>query len=57
MAELPNVPTMRELGLPSVEVMEWNGFFVPKDTPKPVQDILEKAIRKSIMAPEVSAPK
>lgn len=53
MAELPNVPTVRELGFPAVETMEWNGFFVPRDTPQPVREVLEKAVKEAVMSPEV----
>lgn len=30
---LPDVPTVRELGFPSLELQGWNGFFAPAGTP------------------------
>jgi tripartite-type tricarboxylate transporter receptor subunit TctC len=37
--QLPDVPTIDEAGLKGYEVTIWNGFFVPKGTPK---DIITK---------------
>lgn len=53
MPELPDVPTVRELGLARLETMEWNGFFVHKDTPVAVQKSLEKSLRAAVLDPEV----
>ncbi|NYT22147.1 tripartite tricarboxylate transporter substrate binding protein [Alcaligenaceae bacterium] len=53
MPELPDVPTVRELGLAALETMEWNGFFVPVDTPQAIQELLEKALREAVLSPEV----
>ncbi len=36
--QLPDVPTIDESGLKGYEVTIWNGFFVPKNTPKDVID-------------------
>ena len=33
---LPNVPTVRELGFPNLELQGWNGFLAPKGTPEAV---------------------
>jgi tripartite-type tricarboxylate transporter receptor subunit TctC len=33
---LPDVPTVRDLGFPNLELRGWNGFFAPKGTPEPV---------------------
>ncbi|HLU04532.1 MAG TPA: tripartite tricarboxylate transporter substrate binding protein, partial [Advenella sp.] len=38
---LPDVPTVAESGLPGYEAYEWNGVFVPKDTPQEIADKLE----------------
>jgi len=53
MPELPEVPTVRELGLARLETMEWNGFFVHKDTPAAAQKSLEKSLRAAVMDAEV----
>jgi tripartite-type tricarboxylate transporter receptor subunit TctC len=47
-AELPDVPTMAEAGVPGVVVGLWSGFFVPHGTPKPIVDKLEKELRDVI---------
>ncbi len=53
MKEFPNVPTISESGFAGFEVMEWNGFFVPKNTPRPVVERLTKELRKTIASSEV----
>lgn len=42
--QLPNVPTIDESGLKGFEVTIWNGFFVPKSTPKDVITKLNQAL-------------
>jgi tripartite-type tricarboxylate transporter receptor subunit TctC len=51
MASLPEVPTLAESGFKNFEVLEWNGFFVPKGTPKEVVARLNKAIQAAIKDP------
>ena len=41
-AELPDVPTVRELGYPALELEGWNGLFVAAKTPKEIIDRLHK---------------
>ncbi len=53
MPELPDVPTIRELGFARLETMEWNGFFVPIETPPSIQAQLERAIQSAVLDPEV----
>ena len=43
---MPEVPTFRELGYPSIVGETWYGVFVPAGTPKPVVDRLSAALRK-----------
>ncbi|MES2716096.1 MAG: tripartite tricarboxylate transporter substrate binding protein [Pseudomonadota bacterium] len=43
---LPEVPTFRELGYPSVVGETWFAVFAPAGTPKPVVDKLNAALRK-----------
>jgi tripartite-type tricarboxylate transporter receptor subunit TctC len=45
---LPNVPTMHEAGLPNFEVSIWHALYAPKGTPKPVVDVLVKALQSSL---------
>jgi tripartite-type tricarboxylate transporter receptor subunit TctC len=51
MAALPEVPTLAESGFKNFEVLEWNGFFVPKGTPKEVVARLNKEIKSAIKDP------
>ncbi len=51
---LPDTPTMREAGLPSVEVSSWSGLFAPKGTPAPVVDEVHRAVSEVLRDPEAS---
>lgn len=46
--ELPEVPSMAELGYPAVNTKLWSGFFVPVGTPAPVVEKLKNALGKAI---------
>jgi tripartite-type tricarboxylate transporter receptor subunit TctC len=48
-----DVPTIAEAGLPGVEALVWNGFFVPAGTPAPVVQTLNREILKTFNAPDV----
>lgn len=52
---LPNVPTAREAGMPSLEVMTWGGFFAPAGTPRAIIDRLNAVIGKAVDAPDIRA--
>ena len=52
--ELPDVPTVRELGFPMLEADGWNGLFVPARTPRDVIDRLQKEIVAAVKHPETS---
>ena len=41
-ADLPDVPTVRELGFPDLEAEGWNGFFVAAKTPREIIERLQK---------------
>jgi tripartite-type tricarboxylate transporter receptor subunit TctC len=45
---LPDVPTAKEAGLPEFEAQAWNALFAPKDTPKPIVDMLSAALDKAL---------
>ena len=53
-AGLPDVPTVRELGFPSLELEGWNGLFVPSKTPREIIDRLQKEAAAAVRHPEVS---
>jgi tripartite-type tricarboxylate transporter receptor subunit TctC len=50
---LPDVPTVKELGFPNLELEGWNGVFVPGKTPKDIVDRLNKEIVAAVRHPEV----
>jgi tripartite-type tricarboxylate transporter receptor subunit TctC len=52
---LPDVPTMKEAGLPGVEALAWNGIFVPAGTPQPVIDVLHRELVRAYNAPDVKS--
>jgi tripartite-type tricarboxylate transporter receptor subunit TctC len=53
-AQLPNVPTMREaLGLTTMDIGAWQGLLVPVGTPKDVTQKLSIALERTLSAPGV----
>ena len=52
-AALPDVPTVRELGFPNLELQGWNGFLAPKGTPEPVVARLHQEIAAAGKHPDV----
>jgi tripartite-type tricarboxylate transporter receptor subunit TctC len=55
LADLPNVPTMAEAGVPDLEVRLWSGVFAPAATPPGIVKKLETAMMAVIRLPDVSA--
>lgn len=53
LAAFPNVPTMAEKGFPDASLNIWVGLYVPKATPKPVVDVLVKALAQAAKDPGV----
>jgi tripartite-type tricarboxylate transporter receptor subunit TctC len=49
---IPDVPTMRELGYPTVISSSTRGIAVPKGTPQPVIKRLEQSLQKAMDDPE-----
>lgn len=47
-AALPDVPTMREAGLPNYDVGGWYGIYGPKDMPAPLVARINEATRKAL---------
>jgi tripartite-type tricarboxylate transporter receptor subunit TctC len=41
---LPDLPTATEAGLPGFEVSVWHGLYLPRSTPRPVVDRLNRAL-------------
>jgi tripartite-type tricarboxylate transporter receptor subunit TctC len=40
LAAMPDIPTIREQGLPNFESTGWMGLFAPAGTPRPIIDRL-----------------
>lgn len=52
-ANLPNVATTAELGMPQVEADNWYGLVAPAATPQPVLAKLQSAAAEALKSPEV----
>jgi tripartite-type tricarboxylate transporter receptor subunit TctC len=48
LAALPDVPTMREGGMPHFTVSVWHAMYAPKGTPQPIIDKLSKALQVAL---------
>ena len=55
MADLPDIPTMYELGWKNLVTSSWQGVLVPTGTPRPIVDKLHAAILKVLAEPEIQA--
>jgi tripartite-type tricarboxylate transporter receptor subunit TctC len=53
MVDLPDIPTMYELGWKNLVTSSWQGVLVPSGTPRPIIDKLRAAIAKVLADPEV----
>ncbi len=51
--QLPDVPTLAELGFKDFEVSSWSGLFAPKGTPPEVIQTIAKASIEILKSPEV----
>ena len=52
-AELPQVPTVAESGVPGFDVTAWFGLFAPAKTPRPVIELLNRETVKILAMPDV----
>ncbi|MEQ1775253.1 MAG: tripartite tricarboxylate transporter substrate binding protein [Burkholderiales bacterium] len=50
---VPQLPTLRESGVPGYDVTQWHGFFAPVKTPPAIVQRLHGEIVKSLAAPAV----
>jgi tripartite-type tricarboxylate transporter receptor subunit TctC len=51
--QLPNVPTLMEVGLTHFDATTFTGLFAPANLPRPVTDKLVAALKKSLADPKV----
>ena len=54
-AEIPEVPTMSELGVKGVDVTTWYGLYVTAGTPRPAVELLIAELARVLKQPEVQA--
>ncbi len=54
-ADLPDVPTMKELGLDELSLEFWAGTWAPAATPPDIVDKLNAAINEALQSPEMTA--
>ena len=50
---MPELPTMKEAGVPGHEAVQWNGFFAPARTPPAILERLHREVAKAVHDPEV----
>jgi tripartite-type tricarboxylate transporter receptor subunit TctC len=53
--EMPDVPTMSELGIRGVDVATWYGLYTTAGTPKPAVDALVAELNRVLKMPDVQA--
>lgn len=53
MPQLPDVPTLNELGFKDFEVSSWSGLFAPKGTPPEIVNTIAKAVIEILKSPDV----
>ncbi|MDR6536637.1 tripartite tricarboxylate transporter substrate binding protein [Variovorax soli] len=51
-AQLPDVPTLAEAGVPHLEMSAWYGIYMPAATPRAVQDKVHEAVNQVLAMPE-----
>jgi tripartite-type tricarboxylate transporter receptor subunit TctC len=54
-SSLPDVPTFKELGYPSLEIVDWYGLFAPAGTSPEIVQRYNAAINQALRSPEVRA--
>ena len=52
---LPDVPTLKEAGVPGYDVVAWSALLAPAGTPKPVIARLNAAVNKALNDPDTQA--
>ncbi len=55
MASLPDIPTMKEVGVDGFSLSWWVGIWAPAKTPKAVVARLNEAVRQALKSPKVQS--
>ncbi|NQW93218.1 MAG: tripartite tricarboxylate transporter substrate binding protein [Polaromonas sp.] len=50
---MPDTPSLAEVGVPGFEMQSWQGVFAPAGTPKPIVDRLGKELAAIVAMPDV----
>ena len=50
---LPNVPTLKELGVKNMDFVSWSAMLAPKGTPQAIVDQLSKEVQAIVKLPDV----
>jgi tripartite-type tricarboxylate transporter receptor subunit TctC len=50
---VPDVPTMKEAGVPDLVLFDWSGLFAPAGTPSSVIARLSAEVRKVVLSPQM----
>jgi tripartite-type tricarboxylate transporter receptor subunit TctC len=53
LADLPDVPTLAEAGVPGIDISLWTGVFAPAGTPSGIVKKLETELRRIMRLPDV----
>lgn len=53
LAQIPDVPTFAEAGVPAFDLTVWNAIAAPAATPKPVLERLESSLKVALADPEL----
>jgi tripartite-type tricarboxylate transporter receptor subunit TctC len=53
LSQMPDVPTLNELGYPGMEDYTWVGLFAPAGTPQAIVQKLNDAVLKAVQAPDM----
>ncbi|MBN8942590.1 MAG: tripartite tricarboxylate transporter substrate binding protein BugD [Rhizobiales bacterium] len=54
-AQLPNLPTLQQAGLPGFEITIWHAVYAPRGTPAPVLARLNAALEVALKDPQILA--
>ncbi len=54
-AQLPDVPTMAEAGVPGVEMSAWYGIYMASATPKAIQTRIHDSVNSILLLPDTQA--